>query len=450
MLYYKISFKTRQSFTHCLRKYPVKVFFHTFGCKVNSYETEMMAAAISEHGFATVPDQSSADIVVVNSCTVTAGSDRKVRSFIRRVKRGNPDIITILTGCYPQVFPDAADFLDADIVTGNAARASLHHLIFRFLETGTRVVDIPAHTKKELFEHLPLGRIEGHTRAFLKIEDGCDRYCNYCIVPFARGGIRSLPLCDVAAQARRFAEHGYKEVVLTGINLSSYGKESGDTLIDAVNAVAAVDGIVRVRLSSLEPDLMTDRFLSDLAAIDKLCPHFHLSLQSGSDRTLSAMGRRYTASEYNKIGDNIRRLFRDPMFTTDVMVGYPTESDEDFDESLRFIQAFGFLKCHVFPYSPRPGTKAAEFPQLSNKIKNERSAAMIAATDATRKNILHAQIGKPARVILEQKGKDGSLDGHSDNYLPLRVQGENLHSGDVADAEIIGIKGDSCLAKINP
>ena len=289
--------------------------------------------------------------------------------------------------------------------------------------------------------------IEGHTRAFLKVEDGCDQYCAYCIIPYARGYIRSLDSESITTQAVRFAKSGYREIVLTGINLSSYGKGESHDLADAVSAAAKPDGILRIRLSSLEPELMTVQLLDRLAAEKKLAPQFHLSLQSGADRTLSAMRRRYTVAEYEAVADEIRRRFHNPTFTTDIMVGFPGESDADFEKSLKFVRNFGFLKCHVFPYSVRAGTPAAAMPQLQRTVKEARSRRMIDAANDSRREILQSFNGETVRVILEQRDTNGNFTGYSDRYIPVTLSGKELKNGDVVSAKITGVNVDTAFAE---
>ena len=319
------------------------------GCKVNQNETGALQQLFFENGYEIVGPEDAADVYIVNSCTVTAGGDKKSRQWLRRCKRETPAAVTVLTGCYPQAFPTEAEAVtEADIVTGTRMRSKLVADVQQFLQTGERVVDIAAHTTNELFEELPSEQPLGHTRAFLKIEDGCNRACAYCIIPKARGRVRSRGLDNVLAELHHLAAEGYREVVLSGINLCCYGRDIGSSLAEVVELAAAVPGIERIRLGSVEPDLLPDETLQRLAAVPKLCPQFHLSLQSGCVKTLQAMNRHYTPAQYAEVIRKMRALFDRPVFTTDVIVGFPGESEADFAESLAFVQQIEFLKVHVF------------------------------------------------------------------------------------------------------
>lgn len=426
----------------------MKAYIHTFGCKVNSYESAAMARQLQQAGYETARDETVADVVIVNSCTVTAGGDRKVAQYLRRARRLNPGAVLVLSGCLPQAYPDkAAAFDGVDIVTGTGNRLDLVPLIERYLSDNRRLVDIRQNAQKA-FEPLQADEVEGHTRAFLKIQDGCDRFCAYCIIPHARGPVRSMALDQVRQQVARFARAGYREVVLSGINLSFYGRGDGVNLADAVDTACAVDGIVRVRLGSLEPDLLGDALLDRLAAQPKLCPHFHLSLQSGCDATLRRMNRHYDTVAFTAVADALRARFDGPTFTTDVMVGFPGETTQDFADSLDFVRRFGFLKCHVFPYSARPDTVGADLPdQVPKKEKDARAAAMAHAAEQTRQQVLAGFTGRSARVILEQP-QQGGFSGYTDRYLPALVYGKGLAGGYVITGTIERIENDCCIIEI--
>ena len=334
----------------------------TLGCKVNQYESQAMMNSLAEAGYEISSAPADCDVVVVNSCTVTAMSDRKTRQIIRRARRESPGAVIVLTGCMSQAFPDAAKQLaEADVILGNSNRSSLLPDIQKFLATRNRVFDVIPHHHS--FEPLSVGQYRERTRAFLKIEDGCNRFCSYCIIPYARGRVRSKPLDDLKQELSSLAAHGYREVVLTGINLSAYGQESGLTLCDAVDAACAQEGVERVRLGSLEPERLDAPVIARLKRQEKLCPQFHLSLQSGCDATLRRMNRHYTAEEYRTIVKNLREAFPNAAVTTDIMVGFPGETEEEFAESLAFEREIGFAKVHVFIYSRRSGTAAAAAPR---------------------------------------------------------------------------------------
>ncbi len=407
----------------------MNAYFYTLGCKVNQYETQAMMRLLRERSYDTavyhtgMPDVGEA-VIVINSCTVTSESDRKLRQLLRRTRRDNPRAVIVIGGCMPQAFPDiAAAFDEADIVLGNAARNALPTHLERFFLTRERIVDIPAHDKA--VEPMCIEDFEERTRAFVKIEDGCDRFCSYCIIPFARGRVRSRAPEDIAAELQTLARNGYREVVLVGINLTSYGKDNGLSLADAVDAACAVDGIDRVRLGSLEPDHMTDKLLARLAAQPKLCPQFHVALQSGCDATLKRMNRHYDTAEFAALCERLRKAFPDCSLTTDVMVGFAGETDEDFETSLAFTAAMRFSKVHVFPYSRREGTRAAKFPdQLGNAVKTDRARRMTDACEAVRRDILQETVGTVQDVLVETRTDNGAAVGYTVGYLPCRIDGD--------------------------
>jgi len=352
-----------------------RIAFTTLGCKVNQYETECLAELFSQNGFEVVEPDEAADVYVINSCTVTASGDKKTRQMLRRMKKKNPGSIAALTGCYPQAFPDkAAAIPEADIVTGTKDRLDLLNKVRKALE-GERIVSVTPHIRGELFEPMRVNGLRGRSRAYLKIEDGCERYCSYCIIPTARGPIRSKPMEDIREEVTALADAGYKEVVLVGINLSSYGKETGLRLIDAIELCCSVPGIERVRLGSLEPELLTGDDIARMAKLKNFCPQFHLSLQSGCDRTLKAMNRHYDSAEYARIVRDIRASFDNAAITTDIMVGFAGETEEDHKASLAFAEEIGFAKVHVFAYSRREGTVAARRPDQVPNLSRTFAAA---------------------------------------------------------------------------
>ncbi len=430
----------------------MNAYFYTLGCKVNQYETQAMMRLFRERGYDTavyhtgMPDVGDA-VIVINSCTVTGESDRKLRQLLRRTRRDNPRAVIALGGCMPQAFSDiAAAFEEADVVVGNAARNALPTHLDRFFLTRERVVDIPAHEKT--VEPLCIEDFEERTRAFVKIEDGCDRFCSYCIIPFARGRVRSRTPDEITAELETLAANGYREVVLVGINLTSYGKDNGLSLADAVSAACAVEGIDRVRLGSLEPDHMTDELLARLAAEPKLCPQFHVALQSGCDNTLKRMNRHYTAAEYEALCERLRAAFPDCSLTTDIMVGFAGETDADFEESLRFATAMRFSKAHIFPYSIREGTRAAKFPdQLGNAVKTERARRMTDACEAVRREILSETVGTVQEVLCETRTADGAAIGYTKGYLPCRID-EAVEAGETVFVKVYKAENDTLYAHI--
>ena len=428
----------------------MKVKFVTLGCKVNQVESEAMREALLAAGFQEAAGGETADVVVVNSCTVTATSDQKARQALRREKKRNPGAVAVLTGCWPQAFPqEAQEFLEADVVLGTARRGDLVPRLLEYLSTKQRVVDIAPHQKGEKFEKLTISAMHGRTRAFVKIEDGCDRFCSYCIIPYARGRVRSKPLEDIREEAARLGEAGYKEVVLTGINLPAYGKDLGGDLCDAVEAACAAPGILRVRLGSLEPEQLTPPVIARLAAQEKLCPQFHLSLQSGCDETLRRMNRHYTAAEYRQIVKDLRKAFPNCAVTTDLMVGFAGETEEEFAKSLAFAKEIAFAKVHVFAYSRRPGTRAYDMPgQVPNREKERRSREMIAATLETQRAFFAAQTGRVEKVLFEQERDRNVYEGYTRNYTPVRVASAAPLQGQVRQVRLTQALEDFCLGEL--
>lgn len=427
----------------------IRIAFTTLGCKVNQYETECLAEAFAESGFEVVESHEIADVYVINSCTVTASGDKKTRQLLRRLKKRSPKAIAALTGCYPQAFPtEAAAIPEADIVTGARDRLALVDKVRRALQ-GERIVEIPPHVRSEAFEPMQVRGLHGRTRAYLKIEDGCERYCSYCVIPIARGPIRSKSMDDIRTEVIGLANAGYREVVLVGINLSSYGKELGLRLIDAIELCCSVPGIERVRLGSLEPELLTGEDIARMAKLRNFCPQFHLSLQSGCDRTLKAMNRHYDSAEYARIVRDIRASFENPAITTDIMVGFAGETEEDHKASLAFAEEIGFAKVHVFAYSRRAGTVAARRPnQVPEPVKDIRSREMIALTDRVRDEFLLSQVGRIEDVLLETTKTPFGYEGFTMNYTPVAVDCPPEKCGQVIRVRITAALDGICLGEI--
>jgi len=405
----------------------MKVFFHTLGCKVNHYETQEMRELFEKSGYEITCDETKADIIVINSCTVTAESDRKSRQCVRHFKKINPSAITVLTGCMPQAYEFKAEQLsEADIILGNKTNYRIIEATEQFLSTGKPVSFLEEHKSGEPMQSPGICRFEERTRAFLKIEDGCDRFCSYCAIPYARGRVRSKPVKEVIKEAVRLAENGFVEIVLVGINLSAYGKdlEDGD-FPSVIKAVCDIQKVKRVRLGSLEPDHLTNEVIEKLSKTEKLCPQFHISLQSGCDNTLKRMNRHYTAEEYASLCSKLRSSFRDCTLTTDIMVGFPGESEEDFNETVDFVRKIRFEKIHVFPYSVREGTRAEKFEnRIDNKTKAKRASVLSDVASKIREEFLKEQIGKSYEVLIEQTLPDGKLFGYTANYIPVKISPE--------------------------
>ena len=423
----------------------------TLGCKVNQYESQAMREDLLRNGFELAKPDSPADITVVNSCTVTAVSDAKNRKLINKIRRENPDTVIVLTGCMPQAFPDKQEnFENCDIVLGNAKRAELVPAIYEYINTHMKNIFITEHpAKDEKFEDLSISSLGEHTRAFVKIEDGCNRFCSYCIIPYARGRVRSKSLESLKAEVERIAHNGYREVVLVGINLSAYGQDEGLNLADAVECVCAQDGIERVRLGSVEPEQMDEPMIKRLAAQPKFCPQFHLSLQSGCDNTLKAMNRHYDTAEYSKIVSDIRKTFDNSSITTDVMVGFAGETEDDFKSSMDFVRQTGFAKVHVFPYSRRKGTVADKAPnQVAPNIKEERAKRMGELVAKSRAEFLRTQTGKIEEVLIE-RFRHGYLEGYTKNYTPVHIICDNDKlCGQIVNVKITKAEDDFCVGEI--
>ena len=427
----------------------MKVTFYTLGCKVNQYETEAMREAFAAAGHTPVPNSAQFDAAVINSCTVTAESDRKTRQILHKVRRENPEAIIILTGCMVQAFSEEAKALtDADIVCGNTDVKKTVEYAERFLKDGERIFEVSEHKKTERFNTPVLSSFAERTRAYMKIEDGCDRYCTYCIIPTARGSVRSKPLAEIAAEAETLSCAGFSEIVLVGINLTSYGKGENTDICDAVEAAAKPDGIKRVRLGSLEPDHISDNVLERLKAQKKFCPQFHLSLQSGCDETLKRMNRHYDTAFYRDLVSRIRAVFEDASVTTDVMVGFAGETEEEFSKSLAFVKEIGFAKTHVFAYSRRRGTVAYGLPaQITRAEKAERSRRMIETALACEEEFLKGLVGKTEYVLFETAEK-GFAEGYTPNYSRVRVKSDEPHTGEILPVKIISAEKECCIGEI--
>lgn len=383
----------------------MKAAIYTLGCRVNQYESSAMAELLRINGYEIVSLNNSPDVIIINSCTVTAESDRKSRQHLHSLRKKNPDAIIILAGCMSQAFPEKASELDAaDIILGNSYYGDLCGIINEYMHCRSPLVRIREHKTGERFMPLPLCTFGEKTRAYIKIEDGCNRFCTYCIIPKARGCVRSKNLDDIAAEARYLAENGYRDITLTGINLTAFGTETGLNICDAIECVSNVGGIERIRLGSLEPDDFDDGIVSRLSKNEKLCPHFHLSLQSGCDSVLKRMNRRYDTSFYAGLCEKLRKTFDGCSITTDIMVGFPGESEKNFEESLSFAKNIGFASAHVFAYSRRSGTPADKMPmQISNAEKARRSRLMIAATQESRDGFLSEMVGNVYEVLAESQ-----------------------------------------------
>ena len=418
-----------------------KVALHNLGCKVNAYETEAMQEMLEKEGYEIVPFKEGADIYIINTCTVTNIADRKSRQMLHRARKMNPDAIVVAAGCYVQAQENEHHELDSciDIVIGNNKKQDLIQILDEYESKckTEEVIDIN-HTNE--YENLNLSRTGEHTRAYIKVQDGCNQFCSYCIIPFARGRVRSRSLEDVVQEVTTLSENGYKEVVLTGIHLSSYGvafeeQEAGKKtdLLTLILAVHEIPGIERIRLGSLEPRIVTEEFAKTIAGLPKMCPHFHLSLQSGCDATLKRMNRRYTTDEYFEKCELLRKYFDHPALTTDVIVGFPGETEEEFEESKAFVDKVNFYETHIFKYSKREGTRAAVMEnQVPEQIKAERSAQLIELGAKKQEAYEKEMVGKDVEILVEEPaqidGKEVQV-GHTKEYIKVALESdENLQN----------------------
>ena len=425
----------------------MKIAFYTLGCKANQFETQALERLFAERGHEIVPFDGFADVYVVNTCTVTALSDKKSRNAARRCKKCNPAARLVLCGCYAQVKPQEARALcGADAVIGTPDKSRVVSIVEELAPDGVRDL---WHEAPPLFDVLPAGGLSGRTRALLKVQDGCRNFCTYCLIPFARGPERSMPFDTAVSEARRLAEEGYREIVLTGIEISAYGRDlpGRPGLISLIEALCQAAPGCRIRLGSLEPRTVTEDFARRCAALPNLCPHFHLSLQSGCDRTLRAMNRHYTAGEYKAACGLLRRYLPGCGLTTDLIVGFPGETREDFEESLRFVTECGLGKVHVFPYSRRQGTRAASMPgQLSQAEKAARSQQAIRVCRALEQKDLEARVGQTYDVLFEQQ-EDGWFTGHIPEYCLVKARGEGLHNR-VLPVKITGCEEETLVGEV--
>lgn len=426
----------------------MRVAIYTLGCKVNQYETQAMEQELQRRGHTLVDFESPADAYIINTCSVTAVSDKKSRQMIRRAKSRNPQAVVAACGCYVQTHTPEAQELGIDLIGGTGDRMEFLTLLEQAAEDHRSRVAVDEALRRRTFEVLPAGGMAARTRAMLKVEDGCVNFCTYCIIPYARGPVRSLPLTEAARQAAELREEGYREIVLTGIEISSWGRDlkDGTSLIDLVEAICAAAPGVRIRLGSLEPRTVTEDFCRRAAALPDLCPQFHLSLQSGCDETLRRMNRKYDTARYAQSVALLNQYFDRPAITTDLICGFPEETEEEFSQTLEFIASCGFAQMHIFPYSVRPGTPAAEMPQVPKAVKEERCHRAAETAAKMRRAYLEGCVGQVYPVLFEQP-RDGKFFGHAPNYMEVMADGEGLHN-QVRTVEITGTDGEALLGRI--
>lgn len=429
-----------------------KAALHNLGCKVNAYETEAMQHLLEEAGYEIVPFTQKADVYVINTCSVTNMADRKSRQMLHKAKKNNPDSIVVAAGCYVQTSEkEVLNDLSVDIVIGNDRKHDLVRLLEEYsLDSVNDTVD-DINDGKHDFEELFIDQTKEHTRAFIKVQDGCNQFCSYCIIPYARGRVRSRRFENVIAEVERLAANGFKEVVLTGIHLSSYGVdfEEATGLLELIQAVNAVKGIERIRLGSLEPKIVTEHFASELSKLDKICPHFHLSLQSGCDATLKRMNRKYTTKEYERGCELLRKYFVHPAITTDVIVGFPGETEEEFEQTKAYLEHIHFYEMHIFKYSKRKGTRAAVMPdQIDEQVKAARSEKLIALGHDMSKEFTKFYIGKNEEVLFEEKAVIGDKEyfvGYTKEYVKVAKETDENLENQIVSGRISGMLTDEIL-----
>ncbi len=432
-----------------------KVAFYTLGCKVNQYETEAITELFQNAGYKVVDFEEKADVYVINTCTVTSMSDRKSRQIVRRAKKANRDSVVIVIGCYAQVAPEEVESIEGvSLVIGSKDKSRIIEYLNEFENNKSAVSYVGNIMNTREFEKLNIETYKEHTRAFMKIQDGCNQFCSYCIIPYARGPIRSKDPQDVLSEAQKLAKSGFKEIVLTGIHIASYGKDTGDSsLIDLVKRVHEIKGIERIRLGSIEPNTITVEFAKALGDLEKLCPHFHVSLQSGCDETLKRMNRKYLTADYKKAVDLLRDYEKDVAVTTDIMVGFPGESDEEFVTTYKFLNDILFAKMHVFKYSPRKGTPASSFKdQVPPEVKDERSRRLIELSGESSLRFNSQFLGRTMPVLFEQETSDdkGLIEGLTTNYIRVISRGDKDLKGRILEVSLEEAKDDFVLGFILP
>ena len=425
-----------------------KVAFYTLGCKVNQYETEAMLEMFKKDGYTQVDSEDFADVYVINTCTVTHMSDRKSRQYIRRMKKKNPDAIIAVVGCYSQVSPEEIlDIEEVNLVMGTNERRQIVEEIKKIDAKNNKISTVDDIMKVRAFEEIEISQANGRTRAFIKIQDGCDRFCTYCIIPYARGGkVRSRDLESIVAEVKKLVANGYKEVVLTGIHVASYGKDIKDenaNLLTVIKTINEIDGIERIRLSSVEPVLFTDEFVSEVAKMDKVCPHYHLSLQSGCDETLKRMNRRYTTAEYKEIVDRLRENIPNVAITTDVIVGFPGETNDEFSKTYEFLKDIELSQMHIFKYSPRKGTPASTMDnQIDPQMKQFRSDKLLNLNKENFEKFAGKFIGQEVDVLFEQSISENTYEGLTPNYIRVVVNSDKDIHGEILKVKLIDIKDE--------
>jgi len=430
-----------------------KAAFYTLGCKVNQYETEAMTESFENAGYEIVDYSEFADVYIINTCTVTNMGDRKSRQIIRRAREKNPEALVAVVGCYSQIAPgEVLEIPEVSLVVGTDERSRMVELVEYAMEKEEKLNMVNDIMKVKEFEEMSIKSYKSRTRAFLKIQEGCDQYCTYCIIPYARGHIRSRKPDSIIAEVKELAENGFREIVLTGIHVASYGKDLGNTsLIDIIEKVHEIDGIRRIRMSSVDPNVMTDGFIERLSRLPKICRHFHLSLQSGCDETLKRMNRKYTTGEYRRVVEKLREVFADVAITTDLIVGFPGETEEEFQKTVDFVEEIAFSAMHVFKYSQRTGTPAAKYEnQIKPQVKDSRSKVITAIAQKNEEKFKKAFIGRSKPVLYEQPfdGQKSLFEGLTDNYIRVVSESREDIKGKIIETVLAELKEDYMTGRI--
>jgi len=428
-----------------------KVAFFTLGCKVNQYETEAISENFLKNDYEVVDFEDVSDVYIINTCTVTSLSDKKCRQMIRRAKKNNENAVIVAVGCYVQNDPEAVKAIDGvNVLVGTNHKNQIVDLVEEYMRTNMSIEKVDEFKDLNAFEELEISHTSDRTRAYLKIQEGCNQFCSYCIIPYVRGKIRSRDLENIKKEVIRLTENGFKEIVLTGIHVASYGKDlnSEISLIDVIEQIAKVEKLKRIRLSSIEPRIVTEDFMERLSKTDKICDHFHLSLQSGSEKVLKEMNRKYTKAEYKDAVRMIRKYMEDAAITTDVIVGFPGETGDEFVESMEFVKDIKFSDVHVFSYSNREGTVASKrVDQIENKVKQERSKKLIEEVEKLKIEFLNKFIGTTMEVLFEEE-RDGFYIGHSKNYIKVKIKTDKNIKNELYNVIIESVEKDFLVANL--
>jgi threonylcarbamoyladenosine tRNA methylthiotransferase MtaB len=436
------------------RKNLMKVAFTTLGCRVNQYETEAMTEKFKKEGYELVPFEEYADVYVINTCTVTNIGDKKSRQMVNRARRKNEEAVIAVVGCYSQIAPEEVSKIEGvDVVLGTRNKGDIVYWVNRAREEREKIIEVNDVLKNNVFENLNISEYQDKKRAFLKIQDGCNRFCSYCLIPFARGAVCSKEPEKVISEAKELAEHGFKEIILSGIHIASYGADLGGdwNLVKILQELDSVEGIERIRIGSIDPQFFTEGTIDNLSELKKLCPHFHLSLQSGCDETLKRMNRRYTTKEYKDIVEGLRKNIKDVSITTDIIVGFPGETEEEFNTTYEFLKSIELSKMHVFKYSPRKGTKAAVMKeQVNGNIKDERSSKLIELDAKLEEQFMNKLIGKTMDVLYEQRynGEESSYEGYTPNYIKVVSKSSDDIEGRIVKTKLTEVKKEFIIGEL--